>query len=443
MTSSPPIPLNASIDNSSPSNTFPSATFDYSKTTTYFESFLQDAQNNLLGLEYSFYSSDPSISLKQNSKLRDTNLYYSSQFVIVPKIHDINLPNIGFYDLEMIIEHTPDQNNTSQNRVYTCFLFNNNSKSSNSDGFEKLFEGINTSNINASISNANININQSKIDNLKQSYLNVQFNSSLIKNKSKDTTLNPDAYYYLDNSGNIIIVYNHPISISTEQYKVLSNPKLFVRPVNNATIFPNTDFTINKKSSVVSMPFVFANNTKESFSTLTENFTSLREGLEKYVYCRPADSSNGDNLVTTTINEYANSTESSILLNDVTMIFVIMVVFIFMCLFSPVWFMYSNEKILKFTTGYFLLFFRILAFIFVFIGGMTIIIVSRTVVGVPDWLFMLGLIMIICYFLFYGVVFFFQKKNIYLQLVDLIEDETDDERKENIKNFTSYIFGVM
>jgi hypothetical protein len=444
MTSTPPINLKNNIDNASSSNTFPSATFDYSLTTTYFESFLQDAQNNLLGLQYSFYSKVPSISLKQNSKLRDTNLYYSSKFVIVPKIHDIDLPNIGHYDLEMIIEHIPDQNNTSQNYVYTCILFNTDKANvSNTDAFETLFEGINISNINASISNANININQSKIDNLKQSYMNIQLNSALIKNESKDTTLNPDTYYYLDNSDNIIIVYNHPISISNEQYKILSNPKLFVRPVDNTTIFSNTDFTINTKSSVVSMPFVFANNKKESFSTLKENFTSLHEGLETYVYCRPADSSNGNKLVTTTINTYGNSTESSILLNDVTMIFVIMIVFIFMCLFSPVWFIYSNEKLLNFNTGYFLLFFRILAFIIVFIGGFTTIIVSRTVVGIPDWFFIVGLIMMICYFLFYGVVFFFQKKNIYFQLMDLMEDETDDEKKQSIKNFTNYIFGPM
>jgi hypothetical protein len=444
MTSSPPINLKNSINNASETNTFPSATFDYSLTTTYFESFLQDAQNNLLGLQYSFYSKVPSISLKQNSKLRDTNLYYSSRFAIVPKIHDIDLPNIGFYDLEMIIEHIPDQNNTSQNNLYTCILFNTDKKNaSNTDAFETLFEGINTSNINASMSNANVNLNQSKIDNLKQSYMNVQLNSALIKNQSKDTTLSPDTYYYLDNSGNVIIVYNHPISISNEQYKILSNPKLFVRPVDNTTIFSNTDFSIKSKTSVVSMAFVFANNKKESFSTLKENFTSLREGMEKYVYCRPADSSNGNNLVTTTINTYANSTESSILLNDVTMIFVIMIVFIFMCVFSPVWFIYSNEKLLKFDIGYILLIVRILAFMFVFVGGIVTIIISRTVVSVPDWLYIVGLLMMICYLLFYGVVFFFQKKSIYFQLIDLMENETDNEKQTNIKNFTNYIFGPM
>ena len=81
MTSTPPINLKSSIDNASPSNTLPSATFDYSLTTTYFESFLQDAQSNLLGLQYSFYSNAPSISLKQNSKLIIINLTTSSKLI--------------------------------------------------------------------------------------------------------------------------------------------------------------------------------------------------------------------------------------------------------------------------------------------------------------------------------------------------------------------------
>jgi hypothetical protein len=193
------------------------------------------------------------------------------------------------------------------------------------------------------------------------------------------------------------------------------------------------------------------NNVKQAFTTLTENFSNLREGLKgngligNYVYCKPADSSNGQNLVTTTINQYANNNDnqSSILLNDLTMIFVIVIVFIFMCIFSPVWFMFSGEKILGYNAGVFIWLIRAIMFILFFVGGIVLIILSRTSPGAPEWLFIIGLIMIICYILFYAVVFLFQKRNIYEQLKELIADQTNEEEKKKIKDFTDKIFGFM
>ena len=456
-------PIDIKIDNSNNNNTYPSATYNYDVTNCYFQGFLTDSSsnnnnNNLIGLEFSYYSSSPSITMKQNETLKNVDMYYTSRFAIVPIIHDI-FSNDTIYanDLELIIEHRPDLNNTSQVNLYTCFIFTTNNCGSRykAGAFDTLFESIDIKNLKAATLNKknNENINQAKIDNLKQPNLHLSFNATMLNHMTDDIVQSKDAYYYLDKKSNIFIVFNHPICISNNNYDILAYPSstnnsLFTRPIENylTKIFSDTDFRIKEAVYDLSFQYQFANTKTQGFTTLKENFATLREGLiGNYVYCRPADSSNGSNLVTTTINEYANNAESqsSILLNDLTMIFVIMIVFIFMCLFAPVWFMFSGENILGFHTGVFLWVLRAILFILFFAGGVALIIVSRTSHGAPEWLFLVGLIMIINYILFYAVVFMFQKRNIYEQLKELIEEKTNADEKRKIKEFATNIFGDM
>jgi len=128
-----------------------------------------------------------------------------------------------------------------------------------------------------------------------------------------------------------------------------------------------------------------------------------------------------------------------VLLNEVTMIFIIMIVFLFMALFSPLWFLESN-KFLKYNVM-FLWIFRIAAIVLIFGGGLLTVVVSRVSTDVPDWLLLVGVIMILCFILFYIIVYSFQKNNIHSQLTDLIENTLEDIDKNNIKHFRNYIFG--
>lgn len=459
-----PIDIYGHIDNSNNSNTYPSATYNYDVTNCYFQGFLTDklenTSNNLIGLEFSYYSNSPSITMKQNETLKNVDMYYTSRFAIVPIIHDVFSNDTTYAnDLELIIEHRPDINNTSQVNLYTCFIFTSNKGDDKTPyiagAFDTLFESIDVKNLQAATLNKknNVNVNQAKIDNLKQPNLHLSFNATMLNHMSIDIVQKKDAYYYLDKESNIFIVFNHPICISNNSYDVLAYStstfnSLFTRPVDISKIFSDTNFKIKPNTAPcdLSFQYQFANTKTQGFTTLKENFSSLREGLVgNYVYCRPSDSSNGSNLVTTTINQYANNAESqsSILLNDLTMIFVIVIVFIFMCLFAPVWFMFSGENILGFHTGVFLWILRAFLFILFFAGGVALIIVSRTTPKAPEWLFLVGLLMIINYLLFYAVVFMFQKRNIYEQLKELIEDKTDADEKRKIKEFAENIFGYM
>ena len=567
--------------------TKPSVTYDFPSITTYFNSFLP----KLGGINYSFVSTKPTISLKRSSLSRDINLYYSSNFTIVKRIHDFY--DVKQNDLEMIIEHIPDPKNTDQNNLYMCFGFkyDTGSNSENSDGFKTLFSHISTENIKAAT------ISQATQDNYKISYTDIQFNSALSKLYSKDTVLNPDAVYYLDNSGNTFIVYCRPISINIITVNGSSNPyedlTTALTRVETSAIFSSTNCQPVQDSITVPIPF---EPTKVGFTTLKEGFVSLHKfiegfgeeqaqlnqsldnlkrasmplGLEieallkaidesktkastdeayanlknrkniiiddlnmkspalafiindiflkimpiadakvkvvteaqakadaeaqakaktdmeakakadadakvkadaeakakadadakaksntntkptttpvssneKRMYCRPSNNIGGDDtLVTTTINAYANATNKheGMLLNEVTMIFIVMIVFLFMAFFSPIWFIESN-KFLKYNIT-FLWVCRIAASVLILGGGLLTIVVSRTSNDVPEWLLLVGVIMIICFVLFYMITYSFQKQNLHIQLTDLIENTFEDVDKNNIKFFRNYIFG--
>jgi hypothetical protein len=337
----------------------------------------------------------------------------------------------------MIIEHIPDPKNTDQNNLYMCFGFVSTtdiSKSSISDGFVTLFNHINTENISAAT------LSQASQDNYKLQNQSIQFDGALAKLASRDVVILPDAIYYLDSSGNSFIVYNRPIAIYSLQYNALTKA---LQPVATSAIFSSTNCQKVQDGIVVPIPF---ESNKSGFTTLTEEFISLREGVEtlfgnKYVYCRPSDNSNGDKIVTTAINGYANVTNKNegILLNEVIMIFIIMIVFLVMALFSPLWFMESN-KFLKYNVT-FLWICRIAAIVLIFGGGLLTVVVSRVSTKVPDWLLLVGVIMIICFVLFYIVVYSFQKNRIHTQLTEIIENTLEDVDKNNIKYFRNYIFG--
>jgi len=423
--------ISLDYDSSSNLNTNPTANYNYGANSTYFNSFLP----NMGGIEYNYYSTTPNITLKPNEKLRDISLYSTKRFIITKQVH--NFSNVSANDLELIIEHIPDKKNLNQKNLYTCFGFNTDPEnSSNSDGFSTIFNGINIDNINASINNTK----QATIDNLKQSYIPIQLNSALIKNKSKDTTITPDAFYYLDSSSNIFIVFNHPISIVSDQYKMLCT---VLKKIPFKNILENiSDMNPFPANSLCVIPFQNG-NLQDNISNLKEGFASLREGAEglmgKYVYCKPADTSNGDNITTATINTHANNLKNNALLNDITMVFTLMIVLFAMCFISPIWYIKSNQ-FWKFNIKL-LWVFRIIAIIFIFGGGFLIIILSRTVDGAPAWLFMVGLLMMLCFSLFYLVVFSFQKSMILTQLTDIMEDETDIEIKKTINEFLFYQFG--
>jgi len=420
-------------------NTQPAASFNYPEKSCYFLSFLPDWK----GIKYSFVSDIPNVSIKQNKKLRDVNQFYSSNFVIVKRIHDFASVNAS--DLEMIIEHTPDVNNTIQRNLYTCFGFTDASKNNaKSFGFQTLFNGINATNINATAKDSK----NATTDQLKQSKMQISLNNALIQNLSNPTNLpfKPDAYYYVDNSMNIFIVFNHIIDINCPQYKALNT---ILQTTEPAKIFEETDCKINTDmGGVIILPFT-DKTLSEPFATLSEGFASLhqsiREGLTdgKPLYCRPSDSSNSDKLLTTTINASANVKKDSILLNDLIMIFIVMIIFIFMCVLSPSLFFATNGNITKYDTGTLFWVLRLLAFVFIFCGGFFTIIVSRTVSDAPEWLPLVGLIVIICYLLYYLVVYSFQKNMIYTQLSDLAEDTFEESEKETIKKFRNYIFGEV
>ena len=425
--------ISLDYDNSNNLNTNPTAKYNYSANTTFFNHFLP----NMGGIEYSYYSTTPNITIKTNEKLRDIGQYYSKRLIITKQIHAFS--DVSVKDLELIIEHIPDKKNLNQTNLYTCFGFNTDpDKRNNSDGFTALFQGINIDNINASITNTN----QASVDNLKQSYVPIQFNSALIKNKSKDTTITPDAFYYLDSSLNIFIVYNRPFSIVSEQYKMLCS---VLRPIPYNKVFEkNTNLLPYPSGAVFTIPFQNG-NLQETVSKLKEGFVSLREGAKglmgNYVYCKPADSSNGNHITTAAINELANNSKNNVLLNDITMVFTLMVVLFAMCFISPIWYIKTNQ-FLKFNIKL-LWVFRILAILFIFGGGFVIIILSRTVAGAPDWLFMVGLIMMLCFSLFYLVVFSFQKNTIYTQINDIMMDEPDKDIKKTIHDFLYNQFGDL
>lgn len=436
-------------------NTKPTASFNYTEIECYFLSFLP----NWKGIKYSYTSNTPNIKIKQNNKLRDINQFYSSNFVIVKRIH--NFTGVNTTDLEMIIEHTPDSNNTNQHNLYTCFGFTQkNDNAQKSVGFTTLLDSIKADNINSTVPNS---INKATTDQLKQTKQKFMLNSALIQNLSDSATLpfTPDAYYYLDSSMNIFIVFNHIIHISTTntQYSALSKTFQSLEP--NDKIFDETNCKVNVNAGgVVTLPFT-NNQLSETFATLSEGFASLhqsfltiREGTttitgntqgntNKYMYCRPSDSSNSDKIITTTINATANIKKDSILLNDVMMIFIIMIVFIFMCVLSPTLFFATNGNITKYNTGTFFWVLRTLAFVLIFCGGFFTIIVSRTVPDTPEWLPLLGLIVIICYILYYLVIYSFQKNMIYTQLSDLAEETFEESDKETIKKFRNYLFGEV
>lgn len=423
-------------------NTEPSLTYNYSAINCYFNSFLP----KLGGINYSFASNTPNIFLKRNSKSNDINQYYSSNFTIVKRIHAFQ--NVSVSDLEMIIEHIPDPKNTDQNNLYLCFGFLELPKfdvSLNSKGFNTMFDHINTDNINAAT------LSQANRDNYKLQSRSISFNGALANYNTKDEYILPDAIYYLDSSANTFIVYKKPIPIFSTDYRALVAA---LKPVKTSDIFSSTDCQIVKDGVVLSIKFQPNEDAKlnEGFISLREGMISLREGVDtlsgnktlygnKYVYCRPSDNSNGDKIVTTAINGYANVTNKNegILLNEVIMIFIIMIVFLVMALFSPLWFLESN-KFLKYNVT-FLWIFRIAAIVLIFGGGLLTIVVSRVSTKVPDWLLLVGVIMIICFVLFYIVVYSFQKNRIHTQLTEIIENTLEDVDKNNIKYFRNYIFG--
>jgi len=437
--------INLTVKDSS-LNTQPAASFNYPEQTCYFLSFLP----NWKGIKYSFVSDIPNVSIKQNSKLRDVNQFYSSNFVIVKQIHAFTGVNTS--DLEMIIEHTPDKNNTIQRNLYTCFGFTDASKNNaKSFGFQTLFNGVSATNINITVQDSKNATN----DQLKQSKMSISLNNALVQNLSDATKLPfiPDAYYYVDNSMNIFIVFNHIIDINCPQYKAMNT---VFKTVETNKIFEETDCKINKDiGGVTALPFTNLplvsgfTTLSEGFSSLHQSFITIREGTttlsgnEKPLYCRPSDSSNSDKLLTTTINATANIKKDSVLLNDLIMIFIIMIIFIFMCVLSPTLFFATNGNLTKYNTGYLFWLLRILAFVFIFCGGFITIIVSRTVADTPEWLPLVGLIVIICYILYYLVVYSFQKNMIYTQLSDLVEETFEESEKENIKKFRNYIFGEV
>lgn len=423
------------VDNSSN----PTANYDYGVTPCYFNTFLFDASNKCNGAQFSFLSTTPNINLKKNIKLRDINLYYSSNFVITKKIHDIN--NTTERDLELIIEHTPDSKNTDQSNLYTCFLFNNESRIKG-QGFQTMFESINTNNIQKAIDNKS----QANIDNYKLAKTPIQINSDITNNKS-NPSLNgivKDAIYYLDNSFNTFIVFNHVISISCDAYNSLSNIFNQAKPLTQ--IFPDTNAKVNVGPYTMGFFELIGTKGTNGFTTLTEGYASLREGVQgmvgNYVYCRPSDTSNGNSIVSSTLNTMLASTpKDTILLNDVMMIFIIMIVFIFMCLLSPMMFLNIN-KMMKFNPTWTMVL-RAIAGVVVFGGGFFTIIVGNTAPDAPSWLPLFGLIILMCYILFYLIVYSFQKNMIYTQLTDLVEDAFEEEEKERIKYFRNYMFGEI
>lgn len=438
-------------------NTHPAVSFNYDDIPCYFSKFLP----KFTGIKYSYYSTKPCITIKQNSKLRDINQFYSSNFVIIKKIHDFDLVNT--IDLEMIIEHIPDPTNTNQHNLYTCFPFTDVSGGI-SNGFETLFSYINTDNINATTTD----LTNATTDQLKKSKLNIGLTSGININLSGPSIqpIRPNAYYYLDNSMNIFIVFNNPIKINAKKapsYILLRN--LF-QPIESDKIFDETDCKINTDTGgLVKLDKFSSEPIGEPFATLSEGFAILRNHLsiiegtttmttgntsvsgntlmEKYVYCRPADSSNSDKLLTTTINASANVKKDSILLNDVMMIFIIMIIFIFMCVLSPSVFFTMNKNVTKYDTGTMFWALRIVAFVIIFCGGFFTIVVSRTVPNTPEWLPLLGLIVVMCYILFYLVVYSFQKNMIYTQLSDIVEETFEENDKEQIKKFRNYLFGEV
>jgi amino acid transporter len=188
------------------------------------------------------------------------------------------------------------------------------------------------------------------------------------------------------------------------------------------------------------LPLIFAKGTlktTEQFSTLKENFTSLREGLIQY--CKPADTSNGDKIITASITDAQNSTQNAVLLNDITMIFIIIVVFITMCIISPLIYLEINKL-----TGYniYILYgLRILTCIIFFIGGIISIIAARTP-DAPSWLAIMGMIFILSYGLFYIVVFVFQKNTVLTQLTNSMQEEVEPV-KSKIQQFIVNQFGMI
>lgn len=432
------IKIEYDISNNNNLDTKPSIKYDYPLIITYFNNFLPE----LGGINYSFVSVTPNISLKRNNKSNDINQYYASNFTIIKRIHAFK--NVTENDLEMIIEHIPDTKNTDQKNLYMCFGFSIPSGTTNySDGFETLFQHINVDNISAAT------LSQATLDNYKLQNQNIQLNSALEGLKTVDERLLPDAVYYLDSSANTFIVYNNLIPIKNVQYKTLTT--LLNSKISTSKIFNSTDCQIVKDGIVVPIPFTYLH---ASLTPLQQGFITLREGMDtwtgnsstlfgnKYVYCRPSeDTSNQDRIVTTSINAYANLTNRNegLLLNDITMIFIIMIVFLVMALFSPLWFLESN-KYLKYNLT-FLWVFRIAAIVIIFGGGLLTIVVSRVSTNVPDWLLLVGVIMIICFVLFYMVVYSFQKNTIHTQLTEIIENTLEDVDKNNIKHFRNYIFG--
>ena len=187
-------------------------------------------------LEVPFTNNNANIII-DGKPYKSTNLYVIKSRNLI-QTSNSNTDYIS-YDAELIIEHSPMTNDTS-NKLYTCFLLK----------------------YNTDISNTSID---TLLTSEKNPTNSTQISFSLNTNRGSQV-------YYTDNNGKQVIIFTNIIEIQTQ----ISLPT----PNNNEAI---TLFSTNTSNYSI-LPI------RESFTTVVEGFTQpIIEGLTKTAYCQPID----------------------------------------------------------------------------------------------------------------------------------------------------------
>jgi hypothetical protein len=238
------------------------------------------------------------------------------------------------------------------------------------------------------------------LDNLKKSQTMISFTGGILNNINPEQSMFPAGAFYFDASGNSVMVLNKPIKISSKNYPSIRD--YLSRPDKITDIL---DMNITPKDFKSIYPITCGIKVTESFTSLREGFASLKEGMagQKYQYCKPADSSNGNHVTTVAINDLTQNKKDSLMLDWIIASVLVVLTIIFMYFVVPDTYVMINSKLrynIMFSTAlsYF-------SFLFFVGGGIAAIACSRYVEDCPKEFTQLGLFVIIAYALFKLVIY--------------------------------------
>jgi hypothetical protein len=257
-------------ENKNPPNLFVYATFP--STSCNFKNMIQTPDNNFYGLlNFQYGSTSPNIFLSTKGNFTTLDSYTTSSFHITQVIHkSTQFSKVDYNnDLELIVELTPSNTNTSQNNqplpnLYVCFFlhYDPNSKYAG-DLFLLLTSYLKIDKLVSQTSDFNVN-------NTGSSPFNISLDSAI------QTLFQPFGTqkaalctYYVDNQNNNVVIVNNPIAINAAALNQQDQTSIAFfmqqtkidQPPTTSIFTSGTDLTMNSSGAVMN---VFLKNSLDS-----------------------------------------------------------------------------------------------------------------------------------------------------------------------------------